>query len=69
MATAGPSTEFEIILASLENLSTHEVADLVKIVVSERDWEAFDVLVGGLSLDALRFLAARTLLRHRATPA
>jgi hypothetical protein len=59
------ATEFETILASLQYLTASQVADLVRDVVSEKDGAAFDALVGGLSPQAVRFLAARALLRLR----
>ena len=60
----GP-TEFETVLASLEGLTWHEIAQLVAVHVSTKDAEAFAILVEGLSADAVRFLAARAIVRLR----
>lgn len=68
MASAAQSVEFETMLTALEGLSSREVAELVKEQVSRKDAEAFDVLVDGLPSDAVRFLAARALLRLRLSP-
>ena len=59
------AVEFENILASLRSLAPNQIADLVRHVVSETDGVAFEVLIAGLSPDAVRFLAARALLIHR----
>lgn len=63
MESAPRAAEFETILASLEGLTSHQIADRLKTIVPTDDAEAFAVLVDGLSSDAVRFLAARALLR------
>lgn len=55
--------EFETILRSLAGLTKEQVIDRVWQQVSPKDAADFAVLVEGLSTDAVRFLAARALLR------
>jgi len=57
--------EFEAILRSLDGLSKNQITDVVWDHVSPRDAADFRALVEGLSTEAVRFLAARALLRIR----
>jgi hypothetical protein len=63
MAIEQQPVEFEAIFASLKGLTQRQVIDLVWHHASTTDAQAFAVLVEGLSADAVRFLAARALLR------
>jgi hypothetical protein len=65
MAHTEQPTEFDTIFKSLEALSTPQVVDVVRVVVSSKEADAFAVLVGGLSTNAVRLLAARALVRLR----
>lgn len=59
------AVEFETIFASLRALAPNEIVDLFRDIASDTDREALEVLIAGLSPDAVRFLAARALLRLR----
>lgn len=57
-------TDFDVALRSLEGLTKTEIAELVVKHLSSEDAESFAALAASLSLDALRFLSARVLLRE-----
>jgi hypothetical protein len=57
-------TDFDVTLQSLEGLTRTQIADLVAKHLSAEDAESFFVLAATLSLDALRFMSARVLLRE-----
>ncbi|MGD0679338.1 MAG: hypothetical protein ABSC94_28425 [Polyangiaceae bacterium] len=61
-----PPTDFELMLASLEGLTCGQITERIKLSAPKKDAENFAVLVQGLSADAARFVAARTLARVRA---
>jgi hypothetical protein len=56
-------TEFERILADLEGLTPAQVGERVAAHVAPEDAAKFSIATQNLSPDALRFLAARVLLR------
>ena len=56
-------TEFERLLKSLESRTRGEVVGLVAARLSEQEGARFALLADGLSFEALKFVAARTLLR------
>jgi hypothetical protein len=60
----GP-TEFERLLHSLDGLTRSEIAELVMAGISGEEAATFALLTHGLSLDALRFVSARALMRFR----
>ncbi|MDP9002504.1 MAG: hypothetical protein M3O46_20630 [Myxococcota bacterium] len=64
--TTSPETEFEQLLRGLQGLTRTELAELVTSRIPKEDALSFVVVATGLSLDALRFVSARTLLRHPA---
>ena len=57
-------TDFDVALRSLEGLTRTQIAELVVKHLSSEDAESFAALAESLSLDALRFLSARVLLRE-----
>jgi len=62
-----PLTEFEVVLQGLEGLTRGEIAEVVTAQISDKDAESFSVLLEGLSIEALRFVSARALVRQRRT--
>jgi hypothetical protein len=58
-------TEFEATLSALQGLTRGQIAELVLRRVSPDDAASMYVLRQGLSLEALRFVSARALLRAR----
>jgi hypothetical protein len=58
-------TEFEVTLAALSGLTWGELAERVLEQISPGDAAAFATIADRLSLEALRFLSARTLVRQR----
>jgi hypothetical protein len=58
-------TEFEVTLAALSGLTRDQLAQRVLERISPQDAAAFATIANGLSLEALRFLSARTLVRQR----
>ena len=66
MTTHLEPTEFERLLETLGGQGYDEIVGLVLTRVSQREASHFVALAAGLSLDALKFVAARTLLRRAA---
>jgi hypothetical protein len=63
--TPSELTEFEQLLRKLEDMPRAEIAELVMSRLSLAEARRFIPLATGLSLDALRFVSARTLLRKQ----
>ena len=63
MATLSEVTEFERLLGTLEGLTRAEIADMMVSRLPRKDAHGFIRLATGLSIDALRFVSARMLLR------
>jgi hypothetical protein len=55
--------EVEELLGELQGLTRAELAELVMSRIPTQDVPNFVVLARGLSIEALRFVSARTLLR------
>ncbi|MGH7437275.1 MAG: hypothetical protein ACRENE_16485 [Polyangiaceae bacterium] len=64
-----PPTEYDAILEGLRALTREQIAERVSQSISSEEAESFRVLVGGLSLDALRVVSARALWRLQRTRA
>ena len=60
----GP-TEFEQMLGKLNGLTRAQIAELVMERIAPEDVASYSALSEALSLEALRFLSARTLFRLR----
>jgi hypothetical protein len=60
-------TEFEELLQRLQDLTRAQIADLVRSRIPVQDAQSFAALADGLSIEALRFVSARTLLRQQST--
>jgi hypothetical protein len=58
-------TEFQELLDGLGGLSRAELADLVVSRIPTKDVPSFVTLASGLSIEALRFVSARMLLRRQ----
>jgi hypothetical protein len=63
METQPEPTEFEELFKTLDGLTRAQIAELVVAHIPKRDVASFVALATGLSIDALRFVSARTLLR------
>ena len=57
-------SDFDATLKSLEGLTRTQIGELVAKHLPSEDAESFATLVANLSLDALRFLSARVLVRR-----
>jgi hypothetical protein len=70
MQTAKESEEptaLEQARATLDGLTRAEIVKIATDSIVPEDAESFATLSAGLSLDALKFLCARTILRKRAS--
>jgi hypothetical protein len=67
METRAEPTEFDELFRTLTGLTRAEIAELVIEHIPKRDVASFVQLATGLSIEALRFVSARALLRapHR----
>lgn len=65
MKTQPQLTEFEEVLDGLGALTRAELAELVISRIPAKDVPSFVVLASGLSIEALRFVSARTLVREQ----
>jgi hypothetical protein len=65
MKTQPELTEFDELLDGLGALTRAELAELVASRIPAHDVPSFVVLASRLSIEALRFVSARTLLRER----
>jgi hypothetical protein len=65
MKTQPQLTEFDELLDGLGALTRDELAELVKSRIPAHDVPGFVALATGLSIEALRFVSARTLLRQQ----
>jgi hypothetical protein len=69
MKTKPGLTEFEELLQRLQWLTRAEIAELVTSWIPVQDAQSFAALADGLSIEALRFVSARALLRQQSTTA